>query len=166
MPIAPALKTVHEQLIALDRMTVSELATKYREVFGDESRSRNKPYLAKKIAWRIQELAEGGLSQRAKRRIEELAKDGPIRQVPPRTKPVVPGGERERDPRLPRAGTLLTKTHGWREHVVKVLADAFEYRGKRYTSLSAVAKAITGTNWNGIVFFGLAKRGTKTTEAA
>lgn len=166
MPVAPALKTIHEQLVALDAMTVSELATKYREVFGEEARSRNKPYLAKKIAWRIQELAEGGLSDRAKRRIEELAKDASIRQVPPRTKAVAPVTERERDPRLPRAGRLLTKTHGGREHVVKVLADDFEYRGKRYTSLSAVAKAITGTNWNGIVFFGLAKRGAKTTEAA
>lgn len=166
MAVVPALKNVHQQLVALDGMTVSELAAKYREVFGEEARSRNKPYLAKKIAWRIQELAEGGLSDRAKRRIEELAKDAPIRQVPPRTKVSAPVGERERDPRLPRAGTLLTKTHGGREHVVKVLIDAFEYRGKHYTSLSAIAKVITGTNWNGIVFFGLAKRGAKTTEAA
>jgi hypothetical protein len=166
MAVAPALKNVHQQLVALDAMTVSELAAKYREVFGQEARSRNKTYLAKRIAWRIQELAEGGLSDRAKRRIEELAKDAPIRQLPPRTKPVVPAGERERDPRLPRAGTLLTKMHAGREHVVKVLVDAFEYRGKHYTSLSAIAKVITGTNWNGIVFFGLAKRATKATKAA
>jgi hypothetical protein len=166
MPIAPALKTVHQELVALDAMTVSELAAKYREVFGEEARSRNKPYLAKKIAWRIQELAEGGLSERAKRRIEELAKDAPLRRGPPRTKPVAPSGEHARDPRLPRAGTVLTKTHGGREHVVKMLADAFEYRGKRYPSLSSIAKVITGTNWNGLVFFGLAKRPTKATKAA
>jgi hypothetical protein len=163
--MAKKIDPVHRELVALEEMTVSALAAKYLEVFAEESRSRNKAYLQKKIAWRIQELAEGGLSERAKRRIAELAKDAPIRQRPPR------GAARgvdapERDPRLPKPGTIVRKNHNGREHAVTVNADDFEFRGKRYTSLSAIAKAITGTNWNGLVFFGLAKRPTTPKEAA
>lgn len=163
MPIPQAMKAVHRDLTALEAMSVSELAAKYREVFGEESRSRNKPYLRKKIGWRIQELAEGGLSERAKRRLEELAKDAPLRRHPPRTTATTVPAYSTRDPRLPAAGTVLTRTHAGREHAVTVHADQFEFRGKRYTSLSSVAKAITGTNWNGMLFFGLAKRTARAT---
>lgn len=145
---------VHRELAALDGMTVGQLAEKYLEVLGELSRSRNKAYLQKKIAWRIQELAEGGLSERAKRRIAELAEDAPIRQRPGRET----GHASARDPRLPRPGTTLKRIHGGREHAVTVNADDFEFRGKRYASLSAIAKVITGTNWNGLLFFGLTTR--------
>ena len=165
MPIARQLKTVHTDIVALDAMSVSELAAKYYEVFREESRSRNKAYLRKKIAWRIQELAEGGLSDRAKRRIEELAANAPIRQRPPRGTPTT-SDQPPRDPRLPKPGTILRKAHGGSEHLVTVHTDDFEFRGKRYTSLSSIAKVITATNWNGLVFFGLAKRVAKATEAA
>ncbi len=148
---------IHRDLVAIDKMCVSELAEKYLEVFGEPSRSRNKAYLQKKIAWRIQELAEGGLSERAKRRIAELAKSAPLRQRPGRAAGRA-ADEPARDPRLPNPGAILTRTHGGREHAVTVNADDFEFRGKRYTSLSAIAKVITGTNWNGLIFFGLAKR--------
>jgi hypothetical protein len=70
--------TVSEQLVALEEMTVGELAEKYREVFGVPTRTRNRPYLHKRIAWRIQELAEGGLSPRALAKIEELAPLAPV----------------------------------------------------------------------------------------
>jgi hypothetical protein len=162
--MARKIDPLHRELLALETMSVGELAAKYLEVFGEPSRSRNKAYLQKKIAWRIQELAEGGLSERAKRRIHELAKDAPIRQRPPRgTSPVLGGPVR--DPRLPKAGTVLRRTHGGREHLVTVHVDDFEFGGKRYASLSAIAKAITGTNWNGLLFFGLTKR-TPPKEAA
>ena len=65
-----------------------------------------------------------------------------------------------RDPRLPNPGTLLKRVHGKKEHVVKVLQNDFEYKGKRHRSLSAIAREITGTSWNGFLFFGLAKRET------
>ena len=68
--------------------------------------------------------------------------------------------ERERDPRLPNAGTLLKRVHGKTEHVVKVLEHDFEYKGKRHKSLSSIARQITGTSWNGFLFFGLMQRGT------
>jgi hypothetical protein len=148
---------VHRELVALDGMTVGELAEKYLEVFGEPSRSRNKAYLQKKIAWRIQELAEGGLSERAKRRIAELAEDTPVRQRPAREMGHVADAPK-RDPRLPGPGTILKRTHGGREHTVTVNADHFDFCGGRYASLSAIAKAITGTNWNGLLFFGLTTR--------
>jgi hypothetical protein len=151
------IAAVHRELAALDSMRVSELAEKYLEVFGEPSRSRNKAYLQKKVAWRIQELAEGGLSERAMRRIAELAKDAPIRQRPPRGGPPTADAS-ARDLRLPKPGTVLRRMHGGREYVVMVHADNFEFGGKRYTSLSAIAKSITGTNWNGLLFFGLTKR--------
>lgn len=77
------------QLAALGNMTVAELRERYREVFGEPTRSRNKDYLYKKVAWRIQELAEGGLSDVALARIDALAADGdraPLRQSPRRWK--------------------------------------------------------------------------------
>jgi hypothetical protein len=156
-PMPKNITAVHRELVALDGMTVGELAEKYLEVFGEPSRSRNKAYLQKKIAWRIQELAEGGLSERAKRRIAELAEEAPIRQRPAREANRATD-EAARDPRLPKPGTVLKRTHGGREHVVTVHADDFEYRAKRYSSLSAIAKAITDTNWNGLLFFGLTTR--------
>jgi len=152
-------KDVLNQIAALRKLTVSGLQEKYREVFGEETASRNKTYLFKRIAYRIQEKKYGGLSDRAKKRAEELAKDAPIRrgrlgkvQAEPSAPP--------RDPRLPAPGTLLTRTFGKRDHVVKVLKDSFEYKGKPYRSLSAIAKEITKTSWNGYTFWNLAKKET------
>ena len=133
-------------------------------MFGEPSRSRNKDFLRKKIAWRIQELAEGGLSRRAKARIRELAKDAPARWRRPRgAKALFPfaddGTDLERDPRLPADGTVLTRVYRGVEYQVKVRKDGFEYQGVVYPSLSKIAREITGTNWNGFLFFGLVKRG-------
>jgi hypothetical protein len=128
--------------------------------------SRNKDYLRKKVAWRIQELAEGGLSDAAKAKIEELAADAPVRWQEPRKARAARQGDQlrrhvrrpDRDPRLPPVGTELTRTHQGTEHRVLILADGFEYAGTRYKSLSAIAREITGTAWNGFLFFGLADR--------
>jgi hypothetical protein len=152
-----------QEITALEKLKVSELRKKYLEVFGEETRSHNKQYLFKRITYRLREKKNGGLSERAKKRAEELAKDAPIRRRPnlkdmPEEKAVK--AERERDPRLPKPGTVLKRTHGKTEHEVKVLADGFEHKGKRYRSLSAIAREITGTSWNGFLFFGLMQRGT------
>ena len=113
-----------------------------------------------------QELAHGGLSDRAKARIDELAEDGftrartPVSAVPadvltpagrPRRRPA-------RDPRLPVPGTVLSRQHHGQEIRVLVLDDGFEWDGRRFGSLSAVARAVTGQKWNGWLFFGLTKR--------
>jgi hypothetical protein len=148
-------------------MGVTQLRNKYLEVFGEPSRSGNKAYLFKKLAWRLQSLAEGGLSERAKRRAEELARDADLRTTVPRT-PAVTDGAADRtvvraapargtgDHRLPIPGTVLTKTYKNRHVAVTVLADGFDFDGQTYRSLSAVAKAVTGSHWNGLLFFGLA----------
>ncbi len=147
------------RLAALDKMSVGELAEKYREVFGEPTRTRNKEYLRKRIAWRIQELAEGGLSTRALERIEQLAPEAPARWRQPVARKdgaggkVVPITRPARDPRLPPAGTVITRLHDGVEHKVTILDDGFEYRGERHRSLSKVARLITGTAWNGFLFF-------------
>ena len=150
------------ELAILSRMTGAELAAKYLVLFGQPARSRNKDFLRKRLAWRIQELAEGGLSERALARIEELGADAltsrrrPVRAGTPAS-PRPPSGGAARDPRLPPAGTVVRRLHRTTEHSVAVLEDGFEYQGERYRSLSKIARVITGTVWNGYpIFFGRA----------
>lgn len=152
-----AIVDVATELDAVANMTVGELTEKYREVFGEPTRSRNKAYLQKKIFWRIQELAEGGLSPRAVDRIEELAVFAPARWRPLIGKPR-PEPKSERDPRLPEPGAVVSREWGGETHEVIVRDEDFEYAGRRYATLSRVAREITGTNWNGYLFFRLQKR--------
>jgi len=155
---------VAAQIAELGRMTIGELRDKFLEVYGMPTRSRNKTYLRKKIAWQIQALAEGGLSERALDRIEELAPLAPLCWRPNLKDVHVPAPEserrklRKRDPRLPPPGTVLKREYKGKEHRVEVLEDGFVYDGQRYGSLSKVAKAVTGTHWNGFAFFGLKPR--------
>ena len=163
-------QTVSQQLAALSGMGVAALRSKYLEVFGEPSRSGNKAYLFKKLAWRIQSLAEGGLSERAKRRAEELARDADLRTTVPRPPKESAGAAARtvvlkapsadgRD-RLPIPGTVLTRTYRGTHVAVTVLADGtFDYAGQTYRSLSAIAKAVTGSHWNGYLFFGLTSKG-------
>ena len=156
---------VRAQVEALGRMTVSQLRAKYLELFGEPTRTGNRSYLVKRLAWRVQSLAEGGLSERAKRRAAELARDADLRTTLPRppkaagegsttvTLPVrVKQGAHDR---LPGPGTVLTRTYRGTRVSVRVLTDGFEHDGQVYRSLSAIAKAVTGTHWNGHLFFGL-----------
>jgi len=157
---------VGKEIAVLKHMTVAELRARYAEVFGEETRSRHKVFLVKRIAWRLQSLAEGDLSERARRRAEQLANDADIRMTPPRRTPgpegqaVAVGTLRvSADKRLPMPGTVITREYKGRTVVVTILPDGFEYEGKVYRSLSAVARAITGTHWNGYHFFRLGKHG-------
>ena len=157
-----------QQIQGLSRMTVGELREKYIEVFGEETRSYHKAFLRKRIAWRLQALAEGGLSERARRRAGELANDADLRLRAPRDQSR-PGSAAEqarttadrlppsRDRRLPLPGTLLVRTFQGRDLVVQVLDDGFAFEGRRYRSLSAIARQVTGSQWNGFAFFGLTR---------
>ncbi|HYE19060.1 MAG TPA: DUF2924 domain-containing protein [Tepidisphaeraceae bacterium] len=129
-----------------------------------------KDFLFKRIAWRIQSLAEGGLSERARRRAEELARDADVRTTVPRprkagaepgtttvTLPAPRGAQTVHD-RLPVAGTVLTRLYRGKRVEAKVLAAGFEHDGQVYRSLSAVAKAVTGTHWNGLLLSAWARR--------
>jgi len=151
-----------KELAALEQMTVGQLQQRYTEVFGEAVRSRHKQYLIRRIAWRLQANAEGGLSERALRRAEELADVADVRVTPPRggisANPVAPTTRSETtsrptDPRLPPVGAAITRKYKGRTLTVTVLADGFEHAGERYPSLTAVAKAITGSHMNGFRFF-------------
>jgi hypothetical protein len=155
---------VAKEMAALEAMTVGELRGRYAQVFGEETRSGNKGWLVKRIVWRIQALAEGDLSERARRRAAELAQDADLRLIPPRQ------GKRASmqkngkvsaavDGRLPLPGTILTRWYKGQTLKVQVLRHGFEYEGQVYKSLSAVAKAITGSHTNGYLFFRLAGKG-------
>ncbi len=151
---------MHKEIARLERMTVGELHGRYVEVFGEAARSRHRVYLIRRIAWRLQANAEGGLSERAQRRAAELADVADVRVTPPRAPRLVePEPPTEppcrHDPRLPPVGTAITRVYKGRRIAVKVRADGLVYDGERYASLSAVAKAITGSHVNGFRFFGL-----------
>jgi hypothetical protein len=157
---------VGKQAALLKQMGVAELRAKYAEVFGEPTRTGNKDFLFKRIIWRMQALAEGDLSERARRRAAELARDADLRTTIPRP-PAVSAGAGHRtvtatvphpgDGRLPPPGTVLTRMYRGRPHNVTVLPDGFEYDGQVFGTLSAVAKAITGSHWNGYLFFKIAK---------
>lgn len=148
----------------LGGLTVAQLRARYAEVFGEPTRSGNRQWLLRRVAWRIQALAEGDLSKRARRRARELARDADIRLRPPTDRGPALGTDvrtttrqiaSRLDERLPIPGSVLTRTFkGW-EYRVTVLQDGFEYDSAIYRSLSAVAAAITGSHWNGYHFFGL-----------
>ena len=153
--------TVIAEIARLRRLTVAELRQEWRRLCGEPTSARNREYLFRRLAWKVQELAHGGLSDRAKARLEELAPDTFPRArkpndgtTPKREGPPAP----VRDIRMPTAGTVLTRQYHGREIRVVALEDGFEWEGRRYGSLSAVAKAVTGQKWNGRLFFGLTKR--------
>ncbi len=159
-------ESIAAQIQALRGMTVAELREKHLELFGTETRSHHKDQLFKRLAWRIQELEYGGLSERAKRRAEEIANDLDVRILPPRK---LKNGKDHPNEVLPvhvqttglhpAPGTILTREYRGEIHQVTVLDRGYEYGGKVYRSLSGIARAITGTQWNGYLFFGLKKRG-------
>lgn len=145
----------------LTTMTVTQLRDHYHLTFGEPTASRHKTWLVRRIAWRLQADDEGGLSERALVRASELAKDAEIRVTAPRMSALADVARTKHLP-LPSQrdaglapGTHLRREWRGRQLVVTVLPDGFDHDGTVYRSLSAVARAITGTQWNGHVFFGL-----------
>jgi Protein of unknown function (DUF2924) len=158
---------LREQIEGLRHMTVSQLKDKYREVFDEDSRSNHKQFLFRRVAWRIQANAEGGLTERARRRALEIANDADLRIRAPKnflkqevddSRTVEARVSATADPRLPIAGTLLVRRFHGKDVVVRVRQDGFECDGRLYPSLSAAVRAATGTRWNGFSFFGLGNK--------
>ena len=161
--------SIASEVAALRRLSTRELHAKYADVFGDEARTtNNRVWLVRRIAWRLQARAEGDLSERARQRAAELANDADIRLSPPRLATASPA-PRQATPtttlanaprqRLPRAGTILTRLYKGETLQVKVLERGVSFEGTIYTSLSAVAKAITGSHCSGNLFFKLNGQG-------
>jgi len=151
---------VARELAALEAMTVKELRAKYAQVFGEETRVGNKAWLVKRIIWRLQALAEGDLSERARKRAAELAQDADLRLSPPRQKQTASASIQKNgrasalvNGHLPLPGTILTRWYKGQTLKVQVLRHGFEHEGQVYRSLSAVAKAITGSHTSGFLFF-------------
>ena len=137
------------RLAALKAMKTPELKALWRELFDSEPPPFNRRYLESRLAYRVQELAYGGLKPETVKRLERLGEE-------------LDGGDRSksrvRADLKPIAGTRLIREWQGVEHVVTVTADGYEWQGRPYKSLSSVARAITGTRWNGWVFFGLKNR--------
>ena len=151
---------VKTQIGELHSLSTKRLQERFEELFRYETRSNHRQYLFRRIAWRLQALAEGDLSERARSRALEIANDADLRICAPKSV-LEAAPEREQrtrikpseDDRLPIAGTLLTRDYQGKTVVVKVLDQGFEHRGEVYKSLSAIARHVTGTNWNGFAFF-------------
>jgi hypothetical protein len=140
--------TVLGQIAGLKAKSTAELRDMWRGLFGREPPVLGRRYLEDRLAYRVQELHFGGLSERARRKLDAL-----VGQLEPRA-------ARRRDPGRPVAGTQLRRQWKNVEHVVTVREYDFEYEGRAYRSLSAVAREIAGTRWNGWMFFGLRQNGT------
>ncbi|WP_295530587.1 DUF2924 domain-containing protein [Novosphingobium sp. Chol11] len=141
---------VPARLAALPQANIHDLKEQWRSLFGTEPPPYNRRFLERRIAYRIQELAYGGLKPETIARLEALGEQ-------------IDGGNitlrRIRQDQRPIAGTRLLREYQGVEHVVTVTRDGFEYQGRPYQSLSAIARAITSTRWNGWLFFGLRKAG-------
>ena len=155
------------EIESLRRASLAGLREKHREVFQEETRCRHREHLFRRIAWRLQALAEGDLTERARERAHQIARDADLRVVAPREfftvggKPIetTPGdrNRRQQDSRLPLPGTLLSRKWKGQTILVEVLPKGFRYENRAYASLSAIAVAVTGTRWNGLAFFGLTR---------
>src|SRR5262249_13165991 len=161
------LESLADEIAALPRRRVSELRVRFAEVCGEPTPSHNKVWLVKRIAWRLQAQAEGDLAERARRRAAALIADADLRltaapgdagtATPEQPASLrVPGNDR-----LPRPGTILARRYKGRTLRVEVLEHGFACDGQTYRSLSAVAKAVTGSHCSGHFFFGLTEKGAK-----
>ncbi len=155
-------ENISEQIQSLKSATLSTIQERYKELFNvAEAPCANKPYLIKKIAYKLQEMADGGLSDGTKMQIIDLVeKYDPINNKALRPQ-VVSAGKNVvsipfmRDKRLPIPGTIIYKKYKGQDIHVKVLDKGFEYKDKYYRSLTAIAFELTGAHWNGFSFFNL-----------
>ena len=143
------------QIEELRKLPATALQAKYLELFGEESRSGNRQFLFRRVAWRLQALAEGDLSERARARARELANDADLRVQPVKAFLNASASHYGPDRRLPASGTILRRSFKGRNLEVTVLDDGFEFEGRRYQSLSAIASEVAGSRWNGFAFFAL-----------
>ena len=137
------------RLAALHAAPIATLKRQWLELYGKEPPPFSRSYIQSRLAYRIQELAYGGLKPETRERLEALGEqlDGGnivLRRIQANSRPL--------------AGTRLLRQWQGVEHVVTVRRDDFEFEGRPYQSLSAIARHITGTRWNGWTFFGLKNR--------
>ena len=138
------------QLAQLDDLATAELKERWRALYETEPPRFNRQLLIKRLAYRIQEIAYGGLNDDDRARMDQVLDEQGFNEIG-----VKLGGGKSGPVDRPIAGTLLVREWQGQRHEVIVLTKGFEYRGKPYRSLTAIARDITGTAWNGLIFFGL-----------
>ena len=136
---------IEEDIVELSRAPIDQLRQRWRTVFRREPPSAFGPDLLRRsIAQKIQEQRYGGLAASVQRQLDRFVKAIADK----------PSGRIELPKRI-KSGAVLVRT--WKEmsHRVTVLDDGFALEGRTYSSLSEIAREITGTRWNGPRFFGL-----------
>lgn len=159
------MSEVMRDIERLETLSTGELCERYQTLYHQPVRTRHRAYLLRKLAWRMQALVEGDLSERARRRAAELADDADVRVMPPKAavdaraggEHVVVKAPTPMDPRLPIPGTALVRKYKGRTVQVVMLADGFEHDGVKHKTITAAAEAITGCHLNGFRFFKLGK---------
>lgn len=141
--------SVLRQLAALEKMSTEQLREKWFDLYGEKAPKYKKAFLMKRLAYRIQELFYGGLSGPAKKCLKKIATKDPVATVNVQ----VPDARKSQDSILP--GTRFMRLWNGRQYEVIARESGFEYEGQIFRSLSAVARTITGTRWNGKIFFGV-----------
>jgi hypothetical protein len=141
--------TVLARVAALKAMPTPKLKEQWQALFDTPPPPYNRRFLESRLAYRLQELAYGGLKPAVVARLEALGEQ-------------LDGGNitvrRQRADERPISGTRLVREYRGIEHTVTIRPDGYEWQGRPYRSLSAIARGITGTRWNGLVFFGLRNR--------
>ncbi len=163
-------RTLRDRIAALAAMNVPALREEHRKVFGKDPVSSHRQFLFRKIAWRLQADEEDWQPDALHELAHGIARNSPLRNrvianvkkrgadLPPE-QTAVATIEPDHDPRLPMPGGWIMKQYKGKTHVVQVLDDGrFAYDDRRFKSLSAIAQEITGTKWNGLLFFGLTEK--------
>ncbi len=147
------MSSVVRQIADLETLPAAQLEARWRALFGTDPPACQRRFLVKRLAYRIQELAYGGISEAARSRMEEIAQEAGLDEEASLTGRGRRTQKRKRE--LPVAGTRLVREWNSKRHEVTVTTTGFEFEGRPWRSLSAIANAITGGHWNGRVFFGL-----------
>ena len=156
-------RTEPVDLDRLARMHPDGLQRLHQRLFGCAVHSGNSELARRRIAWYVQSEREGGLPESARQHALAIAKEASLRihvrhgSAGPLPHATVTGIVSDHDPRIPMPGSILIREHRGKTVLVRVLDAGFEYDGRRFASLSSIAKGITGTKWNGFLFFGLVK---------
>ena len=146
------MDTVLRQIAQIQKLPLEGLRERWRALFETEPPAYSRSLLARRLIYRLQEIQHGGLSHQARERIQQAATEHGLTEMgaPPRRAP-----KRKESPGI---GTRLVREWNGERYEVTVTREGFEFQGRTYRSLSAIARAITGTQWNGPAFFGLRRR--------
>ena len=151
-------RPIADEIAELRRLPVADLVVRYEEAFGKPPRVKHREHLWRKVAWKIQEQRFGGLSGAARKKLDELIAGLDVPELTPRTTRAKVTVGASNSSGEPPVGTVLVRQWNGQEVIVTRTDAGWECDGVVHGSLTAVAKAVTGTHWNGRLFFGLTKR--------